>query len=54
MEIGLKCRRQKNISALKKKNASSQLLQIPGHGSSHWFTLASTLTKTQLNMKYGL
>ena len=54
MEIGLKCRNQKDIFALKKKNASSQLLQIPSHGSSHCFTLASTLTKTQLNMKYGL
>ena len=53
MKIRLKCRDQKSISAFK-KNASSQLLQILGHGSSHWFTLASTLTKTQLNMKYGI
>ena len=46
MEIWSKCKGQKGFSTLKKKNASSQLLQIPSHGSSHWFTLASTLTKT--------
>ena len=52
--IWVKMQETKKYFCLKKKNASSQLLQIPGHGSSHWFTLASTLTKTQLNMKYGV